>query len=89
MATCAAPITSGVLPKAFESSMRTRRPPMLVCAIMRSVWLWKLVTCTGRGGAGGVGAVAAPAAGGARGRAGNARGCCGEVAQVLTQCSDD
>ena len=35
--------------------MRTRRPPMLVCAIIRSVWLWKLVIATGRGGAGGVG----------------------------------
>ena len=61
---------------------------MLVCAIIRTVWLWKLVIAAGRGGVGGAGVVAAPA-GGAGGRgAGNARGCIGDVAQVLTQCSD-
>ena len=44
----------------------------------------RLVTGTGRGGAGAVGA--APCAAGGR-RLGRGRGCCGEVAQVLTQCS--
>jgi hypothetical protein len=63
---------------------------MLMCAIIRSVWLWKLVIATGRGGAGGVGGtgVVVPSAGGAGGR-GATRGCCGDVAQVLTQCSPD
>src|ERR1700677_4743977 len=92
IAICAAPIARGVLPKTFESSMRTLRPAMLVCAIIRSVWLWKLVIACGRGGAGGAGGagVVAPAVGGAGGRsAGNGRGCCGDVAHVLTQCSPD
>ena len=87
---CASPMSSGALPKALESSMRTRLPPMLVWAIMRNVWLWKPVMAGGRGGAGGVGAVAAPAVGGAGGLgAGNGLGCCGDVAQVDTQCSGD
>jgi hypothetical protein len=33
----AAPTTRGVAPKAFESWTRTRRPPMLERAIMRTV----------------------------------------------------
>src|SRR5580704_2574695 len=91
-AICAAPMPSGMPPKTFESSMRTRRPPMLVCVIIRSVWLWKLVIATGRGGAGGAGGAGVVTAevGGAGGRgAGNARGWSGDVAHVLTQCSVD
>src|SRR5436190_17482880 len=40
-AICAAPSFTGALPKAFDTWTRSRRPGMLVRAIMRIVWLVK------------------------------------------------
>ena len=41
LATCAAPITRGWTPNAFEKRTRIRFPPALVCTTCRSVWSWK------------------------------------------------
>ena len=78
----AATTVSGPLPNVFESWTRALRPPMLVCTIMRTVWLWKLVIGGGACGALAGASWAAPcAAGGAAGKAAP----CGEAAQVATQ----
>src|SRR6185312_3071279 len=96
-ATCAAPICSGVAPKAFDKCTRMRLPPRLARTTMRTVWLLNPE-------GGGAGRGVAPAAGSAEAGAGPfapagagpgppgprpgpaARGCCSAAAHVATQC---
>ena len=85
----AAPMLTAGAPSAFERRMRTLEPPMLVRAIMRTVWLWRAARGAGMpkrrpevpggfGGAGAEGGGAAPGRGGVRYRV------C-DVAHVATQ----
>src|SRR6202012_2358065 len=89
-AMCTAPIASGDAPKTLDRCTRTRLPPTLERAIMRTVWLLKLPE-GGGGGAGVAGdwpAGVCAAAGGVRG-GGATRGICAAAAHVTTQCNPD
>src|SRR5215472_14274496 len=46
---CAAPITSGFVPYAFESRTRSVSPPILMRAFIRSVWLANAPVSAGAG----------------------------------------
>jgi hypothetical protein len=46
-ATCASPITSGVLPNSLVSRTRSTLPPTLTCTVCRMVWFSKTVLLAG------------------------------------------
>src|SRR5580698_3038254 len=78
-ATWAPPTLNGAAPKALERCTRSRLPPRLVRAIIRTVWLLNAL-----GGGATRGAAGAAAAGPPRPNPA-ARGCCCADAQVATQ----
>src|SRR4051812_34048720 len=69
-AMCAEPTVTGTLPNGFVSWRRRRRPPMLVWAIIRTVWLLNSRGAGGRGGLAGVAAAPGGVAAGAVAAAG-------------------